>query len=227
MIKAVIFDLDGTLADSIHSIEYSMNQALQECGYRTFPEREYKYFVGDGVTELLKRVLHAAGDEKETGFDQLRASYERLFERHCMYRVAPYEGITEMLEQLKQMGIKLAVLSNKPHERTKDVIGDLFCEGLFDLVIGQSEEIRRKPSPDGVYLIAEKFQIPLSEICYVGDTNTDMQTGKSAGVWTIGVLWGFRDREELEANHADRIIAVPEELTEMIKEKDEEKTDHD
>ena len=118
----------------------------------------------------------------------------------------------DLLEELKKRGIRVTVFSNKPHENTCKVIHDLFGDEVFDVVQGQTETIKKKPSPDGVYLISEKLGIPVEDMLYVGDTDTDMQTGKNAGAFTVGVLWGFRDRTELEENHADAIIAHPQEL---------------
>lgn len=216
MKKAVIFDLDGTLADSLESIAYCTNKAIGKYGFAPFEKERFKYFVGDGAAELIRRVLTASGDETLSYYDRVKAEYDVIFEEHCMYKVVPYDGIVELLHALREKGIKTSVLSNKPHARTLDVISTLFGDGVFDAVQGQMEGINRKPSPDGVYHIAKKLGISMEEIVYVGDTNTDMQTGKSAGAFTVGVLWGFRERKELEENHADAIIAAPHELMDYL-----------
>lgn len=216
MVKAVIFDLDGTLADSLESIAYCTNRALAKYGFAPFEKERYKYFVGDGAAELIRRALVHSGDEALAFYDRVKAEYDVLFETDCMYKVEPYDGIIELLHALKERDIKIAVLSNKPHERTQDVILTLFGEGLFDAVQGQVDTMNKKPSPDGVYYIAKQFGLEIADIVYVGDTNTDMQTGKLAGAFTIGVLWGFRDRKELEENHADAIIETPHELIQYI-----------
>lgn len=215
-IKAVIFDLDGTLADSLESIAYCTNRALAKYGFSPFAVERYRYFVGDGAAELIRRALISAGDAGLEYYDRVKAEYDILFAADCMYKVKPYEGITDLLHLLRERGIKTAVLSNKPHARTQDVIRELFGEGLFDAVQGQMETVRKKPSPDGVYAIAGQLGIDVKDILYIGDTNTDMQTGKSAGAFTVGVLWGFRERKELEENHADAIIAAPHELVEYL-----------
>lgn len=214
--KAVIFDLDGTLADSLESIAYCTNRALAKYGFAPFDKERYKYFVGDGAAELIRRALRNSGDEALEYYDRVKAEYDILFEVDCMYKVEPYEGIVELLHTLKERGIKIAVLSNKPHARTQVVIQTLFGDGVFDAVQGQVDTMRKKPSPDGVYHIAKQLGLDMADIIYVGDTNTDMQTGKSAGAYTIGVLWGFRDRKELEENHADAIITAPHELIQYI-----------
>lgn len=214
--KAVIFDLDGTLSDSILSIAYCANRALEKFGLMPFETDRYKYFVGDGAAELIRRALQNQPKERMDLFEEVMAEYTKLFAVDCMYEVKPYDGILELLTELKARGIKIAVLSNKPHLNTCKVIHDLFGDHMFDMVQGQSAEIQKKPSPDGVFLLSEKLGIPVSEILYVGDTNTDMQTGKSAGAFTAGVLWGFRDRAELEENHADAIVAHPIELLDYV-----------
>lgn len=214
--KAVVFDLDGTLSDSLASIQKSANLAIGAFGFAPFSKDRYRYFVGDGADELLRRCLLQAGDEKLVYFDRVREEYRKVFEEYCMYQVTPYEEIRELLAELKQRGIRIAVLSNKPHARTLDVIAALFGADYFDWVQGQTEEILKKPSPEGVYLIGEKLKIAVSDMIYIGDTDTDMKTGKAAGAYTVGALWGFRDREELEENHADAIIEHPLELLNLL-----------
>lgn len=214
--KAVIFDLDGTLADSVESIAYCANKALEQLGYEGFDTETFKRFAGDGSKKLLERCLEHRGDAKLLHFDELDRTYKELFAQFCTYHVRPYEGIVQLLSDLKDKGMKLAVLSNKPHERAVEVVHSLFGENCFDLIVGQRDDRKRKPAPDGVYYIADQFHVPVSEIIYVGDTNTDMQTGKSAGAFTVGVLWGFRERLELEANHADHIISSPQELLFLV-----------
>lgn len=216
MKKAVIFDLDGTLSDSIVSIAHCANRALADFGFAPYETKRYQYFVGDGAAELIRRCLINRGDEKLTYYDRVKASYDAYFAVDCMYQVKPYPGILELLSALQEKGIKMAVLSNKPHNATVKVIQDLFGDGIFDIVQGQTPEIQKKPSPDGVFLLSRKLGIDVSEMLYLGDTNTDMQTGKAAGAFTIGVLWGFRERKELEENHADAIIEKPMETLEYI-----------
>ena len=214
MIQGIIFDLDGTLADTVDSLAYSGNKALEAVGFPPLPNNDYKYFAGDGADELVRRILRASGDEECKGYEMARAEYARVFD--ALYLVEPYEGIEATIQALKSAGIKLAVLSNKPHEKTIEVVEALFGKDTFDIIVGQHPDRNRKPSPDGVFYICKELGIPLSEILYVGDTSTDMKTGKSAGVYTVGVLWGFRTREELEENHADVIISHPMELLNVV-----------
>ena len=214
--KAVIFDLDGTLSDSIHSIKYCTDKVLSEWGYEPFTEKEYCYFVGDGAANLIKRALIARGDTKLQYFEEAFARYKEIFRKNCMYEVKPYEGIIELLDALKKKGLAIAVLSNKPHAETIQVIETLFGKDYFDVIQGQKENVAIKPSPEGVFQILKQLSLTPEEILYLGDTSTDMKTGKGAGAFTIGALWGFREREELEDNHADAIIENPLQLLEFV-----------
>lgn len=206
--RGVIFDLDGTLSDSIISIAYCANRALEKYGLSPFVTDRYKYFVGDGAATLIHRCVENQETDRSDLYEQVKAEYDRLFAVDCMYKVKPYPGIVELLQELKKRQIPIAVLSNKPHPNTLKVIHDLFGDDMFTIVQGQIPQIEKKPSPDGVLYIAEKLGIPAEQFLYVGDTNTDMQTGKNAGAFTVGVLWGFRDRKELEDNDADAIIEI-------------------
>lgn len=215
MYKACIFDLDGTLTDSVESIAYSANRALQECGLKPNPIESYKRFAGDGVEEMLIRSLTAAGDTKLENLEQVILKYREFFAKDCTYQVKPYDGIVELLKELKDKNIKIAVLTNKPHARAVDVVEAIFGKDYFDIIIGQSKHINRKPSPDGALIIADELGLLTNECIYIGDTDTDMITGKAANMFTVGVTWGFREREELEVNNADFIIDTPLQLLEI------------
>ena len=216
MKKAVIFDLDGTLSDSIHSIKYCGDKAMEAVGFGPFSTEEYKYFVGDGAANLIKRALIARGDDELNHFDVAFTVYKEIFRENCMYKVAPYEGIEELLAALKERGVKLAVLSNKPHVETINVIETLFGRGTFDVIQGQKENVAIKPSPQGAFQILEQLGISVDEVLYLGDTATDMKTGRAVGAFTIGALWGFRERDELEAGGADVIIEHPLQLLHFL-----------
>lgn len=157
MIKAAIFDLDGTIGDTVESIAYSGNRALRDIGYQAFPVENYKYYAGDGVDELVRRTLRDSGDTNCSQFEQMKSIYKAYFAKDCMYHVKPFPGICEMLSELKKRGIRIAVLSNKPHAQAIDVVESLFGKDYFDYIQGQTETIRRKPAPDGAFAIAEKF----------------------------------------------------------------------
>lgn len=210
--KAVIFDLDGTLTDTLKSIWKSANLALADVGMPPFEIDRYRYFVGDGAAELVKRALIADGDTKLVHFDEMAESYRKYFEKYVNYEVRPYEGIPDLIHALKERGFFLAVNSNKPQDRTVNVVEKNFGQRTFDILVGQSDERARKPAPDGIFYIMEQLGLERDQVVYLGDTCVDMKTGKSAGVYTVGALWGFRDRQELEENHADAIIEHPMEL---------------
>lgn len=216
MKKAVIFDLDGTLTNTLKSLWKSTNMALATAGLPPHEIDSYKYFAGNGAKELIRKSLIADGDTELVYFDSVMEAYNRIFEEYCMYEVKPYDGIPELLKALKEKGLHLAVNSNKPQPRTVDVVEEIFGKDTFDLLVGQCEERKRKPAPDGVNYILEQLHLNKEDVLYIGDTCTDMQTGKSAGVFTVGALWGFRDRQELVENHADAIIEKPLELLQYI-----------
>lgn len=214
--KAVIFDLDGTLTDTLKSIWKSANLALEDAGLLPIELDRYRYFVGDGAEELLKRALVADGDTELSCLPRVRESYRKHFKKYVNYEVKPYDGILELLSALKERGILLAVNSNKPHDRAVDVVETIFGRNTFQMIVGQCGERERKPAPDGVFYIMEQLKLSKEEVIYLGDTCVDMKTGKSAGVFTVGALWGFRDRQELEENHADAVIGHPMELMDYL-----------
>ena len=219
--KACIFDLDGTLCNTLDSMAISANQVIERFGYAPLPAQNFRYYAGDGAKTLVERVLRDAGDEKLVHLDEAFEAYRDIFNKDCTYKVTVYDGMTETLKQLKEMGMKLAVLSNKPHAQTVKVIRTLFGDGLFDHVQGQQEGIEKKPDPSGVFAITDAFGVRPEECMYIGDTNVDMMTGNRAGAFTVGVLWGFRTREELVENHAQALAEQPEDLVRLCRLKDE------
>lgn len=219
MYKACIFDLDGTLTDTLESLVYSVNATLNELHLSDITSEQCKSFVGSGARFLIERALQASGDKELVHIEEAMLVYGRIFKENCTYHVAPYEGIVDMLKVLKAEGVKLAVLSNKPHLQTVDVVASFFETGTFTHVQGQQEGIPRKPDPTAACMIAEKLCVDPSECVYVGDSDVDMQTGNAAGMETVGVTWGFRPKELLIAHGAKHTIDVPEELISIIKEK--------
>lgn len=216
MYKAVLFDLDGTLADSLESIAYGANKALEAKGFSPHPVENYKYYAGDGADMLIKRALKDAGDEAGEFFDETFSLYQDIFKEDCTYKVKAFDGIFELLEELKARGIKIGVISNKPHLRSVDVVNTLFGEDYFDIVVGQKEGVPKKPDPASTLDGARQLGVLPRECIYAGDTDVDMQNGNAAGMFTVGVLWGFRKREELLENHAHAIIETPRELINLL-----------
>ncbi len=214
--KACIFDLDGTLTDTLESLTYSVAETLKEIGLNPITPEECRSFVGNGARVLMEKALKAAGDAGGDRLDVGMEIYGRIFDANCTYHVTPYEGIRGMLKELKKRGIRLGVLSNKPHRQTVKVVREIFGEDVFDRVQGQQEGIARKPDPEGVYCLMKALEASKEECLYVGDSEVDIRTGKNAKVRTIGVSWGFRSREVLESVGAEAIIDAPGELLKFI-----------
>lgn len=214
--KACIFDLDGTLTNTLESMTYSVNLTLEEMGLSKITKDQCRLFVGNGARVLMEKSLKAAGDTDTSRIEEGMEIYGRIFDQNCTYHVTPYEGIPEMLKALKDKGIHLAVLSNKPDRQTVKVVKAIFGEELFDYAQGQKEGIRRKPEPDGVWYLMEQMHVSKEECLYIGDSEVDAATGRNAGLKTIGVLWGFRDRKTLETAGADDLIDRPDELLQFV-----------
>ncbi|WP_346200764.1 HAD family hydrolase [Caldifermentibacillus hisashii] len=216
MYKVAIFDLDGTLADTLESIAYTCNACLKQVGLVPIPSEAYKAFTGDGTEALVRKATRAAGDIEGKTVAQVLKLYTEMFAQNCTYKVRPYEGIQETLQILKEKGLKLAVLTNKKQERAVMVIEHLFGKNMFDLIIGQSDRFPVKPNPTSAEWIAKQFSCKTDECIFVGDTEIDVQTGQNAGMLTVGVLWGFRDREILDAANPDQTIEKPDELVNLL-----------
>ena len=214
--KACIFDLDGTLTNTLESMTYSVNLTLEEMGLSKITKDQCRLFVGNGARVLIEKSLKAAGDTDASRIEEGMEIYGRIFDRNCTYHVTPYEGIPEMLKALKDKGIQLAVLSNKPDRQTVKVVKAIFGEELFDYAQGQKKGIRRKPEPDGVWYLMEQMHVSKEECLYIGDSEVDAATGRNAGLKTIGVLWGFRDRKTLETAGVDDLIDRPDELLQFV-----------
>lgn len=216
MYKCCIFDLDGTLVDSLESIAYTSNLTMKKYGFETIETNKFKYFVGDGYKVLIEKCLKEVGDTELKYYDQALITYEEYFEEYCLYHVRPYDGILEMLNTLKSNQVKLAVLSNKPHDRTIDTIRGIFGDSIFDRVGGHQAGIKKKPDPQGALLTAKELGMLPEECLYIGDTNTDMKTGLASGMDTMGVTWGFRERKELEAFSPKYLIDQAAQITQIV-----------
>lgn len=216
MIKLCIFDLDGTLLNTIDTISYYGNNALKLCGIEPIAADDYKYLVGTGIINLIKNMLNFRNCYSDEMFKKVFKAYDDAYNRDTMYLTRPYDGIIETLNKIKSSGIKIAIVSNKPHFAAQSVVAQIFGENFFDCVIGQRENVAIKPDPVSVLEIIDKYNSDKDECIYLGDTSVDMKTGKSAGLFTIGVLWGFRDEKELKDNGADLIIENPSEIYDYI-----------
>lgn len=213
--KAILFDLDGTLLDTLEDLGNSVNSVLAARGLPTHTLDEYRYFVGDGTAMLITRALPQGKRNDET----VRACLEELREaygRNWNVNTRPYEGIPEMLDALTEHGLKMAVLSNKQHEFTKLCVADLLSDWTFDVVFGQRDEVRRKPDPAGALEVAERLKLPPADFFYLGDSAVDMKTATAAGMFPVGVLWGFRPAEELKEAGAQALIERPSEILNLL-----------
>lgn len=208
---AAIFDLDGTLLDTLEDLADSVNAVLGQLGFPGHPLQSFKYFVGDGVENLLRRALPAERCDAAT-VGQAVALMRAEYGRRWADKTRPYPGIPGLLDALTARGTPMAVLSNKPDEFTRLCVGRLLPRWQFATVVGARPGQPRKPDPTAALEIARQLQVAPSQILYLGDTNTDMRTAVAAGVFPVGVLWGFRTAEELTASGAKVLIAKPEEL---------------
>ncbi|MEN8198934.1 MAG: HAD family hydrolase [Thermodesulfobacteriota bacterium] len=209
--KGLVFDLDGTLLDTLQDLADAANATLSHYGFPVHPVDSYRYFVGDGLKTLTRRIIpdSSASDED---LNKYMKKFAEIYSRNWNKNSAPYPGVEEMISSLRDAGLQLAVLSNKPHAFTKICVESYFPDDPFVFVFGQRDGVAKKPDPAGALEIAEKMGLNPGEILYVGDTATDMQTGNSAGMRTIGVEWGFRERAELVENRAWRIVSTPAEV---------------
>lgn len=215
--RGCIFDLDGTLTNTLESLTYSVNLTLKEMELPSITTDQCRRFVGDGARKLIERTLEACGDRSLSRLDEGMEIYGRIFHDNCTYHVTPYDGVMEMLADLKSMGMRLAVLSNKPHGQAVDVVRQIFGDGVFDFVQGQSEELPRKPDPAGVLYLLDKMGIKKEECIYVGDSEVDVATAKAAGVTGLAATWGFRSRQVLEEAGAGVLIDHPGELVDFLR----------
>lgn len=215
MKKLVIFDLDGTLLNTIADLAAATNQALQHYGYPTHEVEAYRFFVGNGINKLFERALPET-ERTEENILKIRSQFVPYYDTHNADLSRPYPGIPELLRTLQQKGIKIAVASNKYQAATRKLIAHYFPEINFVEVLGQREGIPAKPDPSIVNEIKIKAGVDEKEILYAGDSNVDMQTAHNAGVTAVGVAWGFRPRTELEALHPAYIIEKAEELLSLL-----------
>ena len=211
---SIIFDLDGTLLDTLEGLAGTCNAVLARYGFPLHVSESYRYFVGDGLTTLMERIT-PAGTDRQTR-DECCGLFTELYAKNWKNSCTLYHGVPEMLEALRKHPFRLAVLSNKPHAFATLIVEDFFPGTLFSLVYGQREGRARKPDPAVALEIAATLGSNPVETVFVGDSGVDIQTGKAAGMLTIGVAWGFRGREELLESQADIIINTPMELLQHV-----------
>lgn len=215
-IKCAVFDLDGTLLNTIKTITYYLNLALKKNGMREVSEEECKAFVGDGVRMLLLRAIDARGEYSDALYARMFADYNEAYDAEPHYLTEAYDGIYEMLNELKAHGIRLAVLSNKPHFATVATI-EKFFPSIFDTVAGGRDGVPLKPDPASLLATIRELGCTPGECVYIGDSDVDMHTARNAGVaLTFAVTWGFRTREQLRLAGAALFCDSANELSRLI-----------
>jgi haloacid dehalogenase superfamily, subfamily IA, variant 3 with third motif having DD or ED/haloacid dehalogenase superfamily, subfamily IA, variant 1 with third motif having Dx(3-4)D or Dx(3-4)E len=214
LIELCVFDLDGTLVNSLDDLANSTNYALEKNGFAPQPVERYRYFVGNGVPLLIKRALGERGT-KEAEQAVLR-DFNEYYDRHFDDKTRPYKGNTELLHALGIRGVQCGVLSNKPDNFVRLIVSRLLPDSSFAWIQGKTDEFPKKPDPAALEHILRSLGVKKENTLYIGDSDVDIRTGKNAGVATCGVLWGFRGRAELEAAGADHIAAAPEEILALL-----------
>lgn len=215
--KTIIFDLDGTLIDSLEDIAVCMNQVLKELNLPIHEMNDYKYFVGGGISILVDNSLNALNKEITNELkEKVTQRFKEIYDQKLHLKTKAYDGIYELLDELVTLDCNIGILSNKPHEFTVQYANSLFSKYNIKEVHGQKSDVPKKPDPIAAITIANSFNIPCEEIYFVGDTMVDMQTAVNANMIGIGVLWGFRDEKELMENGADFIVKHPLDILDII-----------
>lgn len=214
--QAVIFDLDGTLLNTIDTITYYGNQALSKYGFSTASADEYKHFVGNGAVKLIERALSKSGAWTKADFDRVFTYYNKLYDEKPLYLTRVYPGITELLSGLKQCGVKIGLLSNKPDTAVQGVVKHFF-EGQIDLAFGGRPSVPLKPDPTAVNEILTLLGAEKSGSVFCGDSDVDILTANAAGLTSVGVSWGFRGFDELKNAGADVIVDRPNEILQILR----------
>ena len=216
MTKLVIFDLDGTLLDTLEDLAISTNQALAQNGFPQHDTEAYRFFVGNGITKLMERALPEDQRNEKTVL-RVRQDFVDYYSMHNMDYTKPYPGIPELIDDLQKQGLRMAVASNKYQAATGKLIDRYFPAGTFAAVHGQREEIPPKPDPTIVRNILTETGSTSADTLYVGDSSVDMRTAANSGLRSVAVTWGFRPRKELEENGAMFVIDRPEQLLEIVR----------
>ena len=213
--RAVLFDLDGTLLNTLKDIAESTNMALSRLGFPPHELDAYRYFIGDGREALAFRALPEEHRDPVT-VDKMVTLINTEYDFHWADNTHPYQGITDLLDSLSVIGIKMTILSNKAHRFTELMVSRMLSRWHFDMVVGALPDIPKKPDPATAILIANQIGIPPSEFIYLGDSDIDMKTALAAGMYPVGALWGFRSSHELLSGGALVLIKQPGELLHLI-----------
>ncbi len=215
MTKLCIFDLDGTLINSLYDLADAMNYALKKNGFETHDREKYRYMVGNGISVLADRAMVVPEGTDSDIKNRILADFSEYYNEHNTDLTLPYDGIPEMLDELEKRNIRFCVLSNKPDIFTKQIVNDLFPGKKFAEVMGKRDEFPRKPDPTSVFAILKELDVKAEDCLYIGDSNIDMQTAANAGITSIGVSWGFRPVSELKESGAAFIANKPQDIVEI------------
>lgn len=213
MKKLAIFDLDGTLLNTISDLGKASNFALEKMGFATHPIQAYAYMVGNGVRNLMKKAQQDADDAT---IDKLLEYFTEYYNEHCLDTTKPYPGITDLLDNLVKKNVALAVASNKYQEATEKIITGALPNFNFVAVEGQKEGRHKKPDPSILFSVLEKYPVAKQDVLYIGDSGIDIECAKRACVESIGVTWGFRSVAELRKANADVIVSNPAEILDHL-----------
>lgn len=205
--------MDGTILDTLEDLTDSLNYALDKHGYPTRTISEVRSFVGNGIRKLVERGIGKTVSEEE--IDKLCATQKEYYSAHCADKTKPYEGILELLKELRKAGYKTAVVSNKADYAVQNLVKQYF-DGLFDMAVGEKPNVRKKPAPDSVNQVLKQLQVAKEKAIYIGDSDVDIETARNANMDCIAVDWGFRDRDTLLAKGANIIASTPSEIINLI-----------
>ncbi|MCY1082395.1 HAD family hydrolase [Archangium lansingense] len=212
-LRAALFDLDGTLLDSLHDLAVAMNHALATHGLPVHPVASHRSFVGEGVRVFVARAVPA---DREDLHEAVLATYKAFYSEHMMDHTRPFPGVLEVLARLQGEGVKLAVLSNKPDAATRRLVESLLPDVRFCAVYGERAGVPRKPDPTAALGIAAELGVEPGDCAFIGDTGVDMNTARAAGMYSVAVTWGFRDVEELQAHGARALVRTSDELLQAL-----------
>lgn len=215
MIKLVIFDLDGTLVNSVDDLADSVNNVLTRHNCPVHAVSEYYHFVGDGTVKLIERALPEAMRTEDI-IMSVHSEFAAEYEKNCLVKTKPYDSIEEMLSSLEKSGIMTAVASNKTDVFTREIVRALFTNHNFSVVQGKLDGVPKKPDPTIVHMIMDKLGVEKPEVIYVGDSDVDVYTGHNCGLLVCGCLWGFRGKAELSSAGADYLLEKPSDLIDII-----------
>lgn len=213
--KLIVFDLDGTLLNTLKDLQISLNKILKKHNMPLKDEESYKKMVGNGIAKLVSRASNL--EESSELFSIIKDEFNEYYKEHCNDYTKPYNGIEQMLKEVKKRGIKIAVLSNKDDNFVKELIKIHFSDITFDYIMGKRKEYKPKPDPGSLNHIIKTLKIEKQSVLYVGDSNVDVKTAKNCSVECIGVKWGFREEKELKDEGVDYVINEPNEILRYIK----------